>query len=359
MFSWLARVRGGRRLGILLVVAAFLLGIAAAPATAQSDKRVVKVMTYNMDAGTDFLFFLTGTDLGVAFQETYAELAATDFAGRAAALAQALEDEKPYLVSLQEATLWEFVDNTGARTSLIADQLELLVAAVKERHLPYTVVAVQPLTNLFLPVPDLGVNFHFLDRNIVLARTDLSQADLAVSNVKMATFGTFTEPIPGFIQINGWISVDAKIRGKSARFFATHLMSATSLNDPFQPAQGTELIEIMQRSPFPVVLAGDLNSDASGCGAPFNPLDQTPTAQNIVAAGFDDAWTATPRQPCDGLTWPLFLEDINAGQPVQPFERIDLIFEKGFEVLAARVVGTETPYPSDHAGVVATLLIEK
>ncbi len=100
MFSWLARVRGGRRLGILLVVAAFLLGIAAAPATAQSDKRVVKVMTYNMDAGTDFLyFFVTYHRPGRrATHATYEEFLNSGFAGRRGGTGQAHRVEKPDLV---------------------------------------------------------------------------------------------------------------------------------------------------------------------------------------------------------------------------------------------------------------------
>jgi hypothetical protein len=40
-------------------------------------------------------------------------------------------------------------------------------------------------------------------------------------------------------------------------------------------------------------------------------------------------------------------------------ERIDLVFASGTRPVAIERVGTTPPYPSDHAGVVATLLIEK
>ena len=357
MFTWLNHWTGGRALGVLLVAAAFVLGLAAVPASAGSDKRVVKVMTYNMDAGTDFLFFFAyPDDLAAAYAATVDELARSGFDSRAARLADTIASEKPYLVSLQEVTVWDYVTDGGSRIQLLADQLELLIAALEVRGLHYKIVAVQPLTNLMLPVAS-NVNFHFLDRNVILARTDLSQAELALSNARQAQFLATSEPLPGFPQVNGWMSVDAKIRGKSVRFFATHLATQLLPSDPVQEAQGTELVEIASGSPFPVVLAGDFNSDMSGLG--IGP-DQTPTASAIVTAGYTDAWTAV-HQPWEGLTWPLFWEDIYAGvyPDGAPVERIDLIFEKGLEVLDAKVVGVSERYPSDHAGVVATLLIEK
>jgi endonuclease/exonuclease/phosphatase family metal-dependent hydrolase len=110
----------------------------------------------------------------------------------------------------------------------------------------------------------------------------------------------------------------------------------------------------MEQSTLPVILAGDLNSDASGLG--FGP-DQTPTVSMIVGAGYADVWQAL--RPGElGLTWPLYLEDVFAG-PSIPFERIDLIFARDFDFLNVDIVGINSPFPSDHAGVVATLRIEK
>lgn len=344
----------GRAFGILFVLAAFLLVVAAAPASADSDKRVVKVMTYNMDAGTDFVYFFALPDLASAYSATLAELEASDFSGRAGRVADQIAAEKPYFVSLQEVTVWDYVSDTGDRLGLIADQLALLTAALEERDLSYKVLVTQPLTNLYLPLGG-GANFHFLDRNVVLVRTDLTQAELAVSNVQAGTYAATIEPLPGFLQVNGWMSVDAKIRGKNIRVFATHLATPLSATDTTQMLQGQELIQILDASPFPVILAGDFNSDVSGLG--YGP-DLTPTASWIVEAGYKDCWTEL-NAAYEGLTWPLFWEDIYVGLPPGPTERIDLIFAKGFEVLEAKVVGNTSPFPSDHAGVVATLLIEK
>jgi endonuclease/exonuclease/phosphatase family metal-dependent hydrolase len=196
---------------------------------------------------------------------------------------------------------------------------------------------------------------RFLDRNVILARTDLKKSELKLSNVQSGIYEATIAPLPGFPEVmNGWLSVDAKIRGKKLRFFATHLESPLSQNDPTQVLQGMELIEIMQESELPVILAGDLNSDASGLG--IGP-DQTPTAAMIVEAGYADTWqTLHPDEL--GLTWPLYVEDIYAG-PSSPFERIDLIFARDLEVLDVEVVGSSSPFPSDHAGVVATMQIGK
>lgn len=144
-----------------------------------------------------------------------------------------------------------------------------------------------------------------------------------------------------------------KSRGKSLRVFGTHLESPVSPDDPTQVLQGQELITIMGQSKLPVIMAGDLNSDASGLD--IGP-DQTPTAAMIVEAGYADAWqTLHPGEL--GLTWPLYLEDINAG-PANPFERIDLIFARDLQIVDVTVVGGNPPFSSDHAGVVATLRID-
>jgi endonuclease/exonuclease/phosphatase family metal-dependent hydrolase len=354
MVSCLARNRVGRAVGVLLVTIALLLATGAAPAAAQGDKRVLKVMTYNMDAGTDFLYFLAyWPDVGAAYAATLAELQNSGFEARAAALARKIQAEKPDLVALEEVAVWDYVRDDGTRMALLADQLALLKAALHKHKLAYTVVTQQPLSGLGLPLAP-NYNFHYLDRNVVLARADVMPDELAISNVVTQPFSTVTEPLPGIVQVNGWISLDARVRGRHVRFFATHLVS----NDPAaQIAQGAELVQAMNRSPYPVVLAGDFNSDASGLGA--GP-DLTPTAANIAAAGYADAW-ASVQQPWEGLTWPLFWEDVYAGvfPDGVPVERIDLIFSKGLGVQKAKVVGTDLPYPSDHAGVVAWLELNK
>lgn len=337
---------------IMLVIATLTFSVTMSPALADSDKRVVKVMTQNMDAGTDLLFFFV-TDPVSAAKLTYEELLAANFHGRAELLADQIVNQQPYLISLQEVTLWQTIAANG-KAEVLADQLNLIIEALAARHQHYKIVATQNLTDITAPLGD-GSYLSFLDRNVILARTDLKQSELALSNVRSGIYQATITPVPGFPEeLNGWLSVDAKIRGKSLRFFATHLESPISQNDPTQVLQGLELIAIMEQSKLPVVLAGDFNSDASGLG--IGP-DQTPTAAMIVEAGYVDTWQMLhPRET--GLTWPLYLEDIYAG-PSYPFERIDLIFARNMEVLDIVIVGNNPNFPSDHSGVVATLQVEK
>ena len=341
-------------LASILFIGILTLSVTMSPASADSDKRTVKVMTQNMDAGSDLLFFFV-TDPVTATQLTYQELLATDFIGRAQLLADQIVINQPYLISLQEVTLWQTISATGD-PSVLADQLDLIMDALAVRQQQYKVVASQNLTDIIAPLGD-GSYVRFLDRNVILARTDLKKSELKLSNVRSGIYEATISPVPGFPEpLNGWLSVDAKIRGKKLRFFATHLESPISQNDPTQVLQGLELIEIMQQSELPVILAGDLNSDASGLG--IGP-DQTPTAQMIVEAGYADTWqTLHSGEP--GFTWPLYLEDVLAVFPVDLFlERIDLIFARDLEILDVTVVGNSSPFPSDHAGVVATLEIGK
>jgi endonuclease/exonuclease/phosphatase family metal-dependent hydrolase len=348
----------GRRcriLALMLLIATLTLSVTMSPALADSDKRVVKVMTQNMDAGTDLLFFFV-TDPISATELTYEELLAADFSAHAGLLADQIVIQQPYLISLQEVTLWQTISVTG-EIGVLADQLDLIMEALAARHQQYKVVASQNLTDITAPLGD-GFYLRFLDRNVILARTDLKKSELALSNVRSGIYQATIAPVPGFPEaeeLNGWLSVDAKIRGKSLRFFGTHLESPVSSEDDTQVMQGLELIAIMGQSKLPMILAGDFNSDASGLV--IGP-DQTPTAAMIVEAGYDDTWqTLHPGEL--GLTWPLYLEDMFADLPTSPFERIDLIFARNLKILNVAVVGNNSPFPSDHAGVVATLQIEK
>ncbi len=352
MFSMKVVERCSRILAFMLLIAILTLSLTMSPALADSDNRVVKVMTQNMDAGTDLLFFFAISDPILATQLTYNELLAADFSGRAGLLANQIVIQQPYLISLQEVTLWQTISAAG-ETGILADQLDLIMEALAARRQQYEVISVEDLTDITAPLGD-GSYLRFLDRNVILARTDLMHSELALSNVQSGVYAAKIAPVPGFPEeLNGWISVDAKIRGKGLRFFCTHLESPVSQADDTQVRQGQELIGIMAQSKLPVILAGDFNSDASGLK--IGP-DQTPTAAMIVEAGYTDAWqTLHPGEL--GLTWPLYLEDIFAG-PSSPFERIDLIFARDMEILDVEVAGNIPPFHSDHAGVAATLRIE-
>jgi endonuclease/exonuclease/phosphatase family metal-dependent hydrolase len=184
---------------------------------------------------------------------------------------------------------------------------------------------------------------------VLLARTDLSDLTLANIQVHRFTHLLVVNTVVGTLSIpRGWISVDATLKGKTFRFLTTHLESNSST---VRAAQGNELLQVPANTSHPVVFAGDFNSDTDSG-------DQT--YLNLIAAGFVDAWSVTnPGDP--GYTGPLHLEDPYAAST--PSVRIDLVLLlNNVRALDTELVGNEpgdlTPsglWPSDHAGVVATV----
>jgi endonuclease/exonuclease/phosphatase family metal-dependent hydrolase len=105
-----------------------------------------------------------------------------------------------------------------------------------------------------------------------------------------------------------------------------------------------------------VVLVGDLNSNANGDDTSFAYF-------NFVGAGFADAWGLEhPGKVIDTCCNDPYLR--NATPFVDPFGRIDhILFHGDFKVREAHIVGARPSdrirglWPSDHAGVVASLSV--
>src|SRR5947208_4947370 len=110
-----------RRVSIFIGIA-FLLSTAVLPVHADADKRDVKVMTRNMDAGTDLQWFFV-TDVVTATTLTFNEVLASNIPGRAALLADEIGSEMPDLIGLQEVALWE-AGSAGGPATVVLDQLD-------------------------------------------------------------------------------------------------------------------------------------------------------------------------------------------------------------------------------------------
>jgi endonuclease/exonuclease/phosphatase family metal-dependent hydrolase len=289
------------------MVLAMLLCLAAIPSVwAASDKRVVEVMTWNIDAGTDLLYVAAEGLAGV--EPTYLEIKDINFSDRADLLAAEIEDQKPYLISLQEVTRWIASSAQEPEKNLSVDQLDLLMSALAARGQHYEVVAVNQLSDITLPVnpaSDSTFMLRYTDRDVVLARSDLKRSELDISNIRINRYQTILNfPVPETTLVvpilRGWISADVKIRGKRVRFVNTHL---ESFNPTIQEAQAQELVGIMNQTKLPVVLAGDFNSNADQAGSDYP--DDTPTYGDMLEAGYKDVWSELhPDDP--GYTWPLY-----------------------------------------------------
>jgi hypothetical protein len=349
-------------IGLLAVLALFLLGGAATPAWAQAlsdGKGTLRVMTYNVDEGTDYFEVLSAT----TYQEfldavtlTLQNIRATDPPSRAVAIAREISKTQPHLISLQEVTVFR-TGYSPTDMHVEYDLLQLILDELARQGQHYEAIAV--VTQIDVTVPSsTGLLVRATQRNAILARTDMDPADFQLSNIQTAHFATsLTIPniILGTITIpRGWATVDVMFHGAAFRYLCTHLESFSSL---VQILQGLELTSPggPLDTSMPVIFAADTNSVAS------NPLDPTyQTYANFLSAGFTDAWTAVnPGDP--GYTWgqaPLLDNPVSS-----LFQRIDLILVRGgWGVKAAQLVGadpadktTDGLWPSDHAGVVTRL----
>jgi endonuclease/exonuclease/phosphatase family metal-dependent hydrolase len=336
------------------------LGASAAQGNGNESKRVLRFMTRNMDAGTDLnLIFANPGDIPAGVTATLAQVISTDLPGRAKRLADEIRTSQPDFIALQEVTTWR----TGVwgaygcgSTTVLYNQLQLLLDALAARHMAYTPVAVQSLGTI--GAPSLTGCVSIEDRNALLVRADLKPTGIEISNVQTHQYANYLDlsviGMSGFPPIyQGYMSADIKAGSETFRLFNTHLAS-TYVFDPaglLQVAQAGELKTALNDATMPVVLCGDFNSNAEP-----GP-EQTDTVAMIEGVGFSDVWRQF-NPPVTGYTWPLYYEDFASG-PALPVERIDLIFTRGVRTLKVDETGLAAPFASDHAGVVAMMQIGK
>jgi len=350
----------------ILVLVSFSLA-SGSYSLAQDDNqrnRDLPVMTRNMDAGSDFGYILaaamnpdaTRLDLLGAITKTFLEMHMSDYAARADGIASEIQATQPYLIGLQEVTTLRTGVYPGPASTVVDDQLQSLLQSLEKRGLHYRALKIQKNSDIEMPAFDESYNLimvGFADYDVVLMRTDLPTSQLKIEEVQGRYFDAILNfPIGGqdIPFTRGWISVDAKLRGKNYRFVTTHL--ETFVNE-YQAAQAQELLYGPLNTYLPTILAGDLNSDAN---APS--FKNGPAFGILLNGGFVDIWSAL--HPKDaGLTWPYFLEDTN-NPNVTTFQRIDLILTRGDGLVpeSEQLIGVAPVngiWASDHAGVVATL----
>jgi endonuclease/exonuclease/phosphatase family metal-dependent hydrolase len=325
---------------------------ADAPQVAQ---RQLTVASYNLYLGADLTPLFSATtpaDLVQRAGQIYANVVKTDFPARADAIAELLAANPPDIAGLQEVALWE-TGPIGGPLSPSYDFLQLLLDALARHGLVYRPVAVN--ANFSGESPISGTTAaRFGDRDVIIARADLPAAMLKVSDPESHNFAAqlvIPTAIPGlsFTVPRGWSAVDVKVRGKTVRFANTHL---EAFSTPVRNAQGTELAAALATATHPVVLVGDLNS---------RPDDTAGAYGTFAAAGYADAWPVV-HGPDGGFT--SGQSELLDNVPSLLDHRIDYVLyqPRAVEALEADVIGDELDdrtftglWPSDHAGVVATL----
>ena len=354
-----------------LAVAAAVVTAGPIPAHAtppEQAERRFEVMTYNVYLGANLQTLFGVNDPGELIRRAAAVFSHVDrvnFNVRVVAIARQIAEASPDVVGLQELSLWQTAPlSNPALLTTRYDFLTILLRELERQGHPYEAISVNENFSGALPISFTTLG-KFTDRNAIIVRGDLPTSELKTSNPMEGDFDTSLDvPIGGTtIEVQrGWASVDVMIRGKWYQFFATHF---EAFNPLIRLGQVGELVELMSASPYPVVLAGDLNL------YPLGARPEDAAAWNLLAgAGFVDAWaesggavnafTAGQSDDLDNVPSALdnrvdfVLHDSDAYVDGVPSSG-DLVGEE----LDDRTVTVPPLWPSDHAGVVVTLHIAK
>ncbi|HWX86930.1 MAG TPA: endonuclease/exonuclease/phosphatase family protein [Solirubrobacteraceae bacterium] len=367
-------------------VALAVIGVGSAHAehprsvTMMTQNRLVTVMTQNLYQGTEFrnIQGLVGgaPTLEQALAATtadYATYVATRFKDRATQIAAEIAQNRPVLVGLQEVATWHMGAFDPAHPFALPapvseDFVQELVAALAADGMRYAPVSRHDDNfTLAFPIFTPGglVAVGMVESGVILARTDLPPGQLKLSNPQSGTYNARVPLVPnpldpdpphGFQFTNSWQSIDAKVRGTTFRFITTHL-DALAPGGAVSGPQAQELLGGPANTPLPMILAGDMNS-----GPQFSPA----AYDTFLAGGLTDTWTAAglgaPPLTCCHLAPNDLASDPNATYS----EDDDHVFIRGkLGVVDEHLVGDTAPnpapasfiWPSDHAGMVATLAI--
>jgi endonuclease/exonuclease/phosphatase family metal-dependent hydrolase len=343
--------------GVAIAFLAFA-ALIAGPSTVRADDsdRAVRLVTQNMYVGSSFAPLAvakTKQELLVAVATIYNNIVATRPADRAAAMAREIARQRPDLIALQEATLLR-TGTGGPATTVRSDILQSLLDELARLGQRYRAVAIIPGIDAQAPSA-LGFDVRITNQDAILVRADLPPHELEVSNLQIEQFGVkLVTPSPAgpIADPRGWASIDVKLRGSRFRFVTTHL---DSVSPAIRVAQAGELIQNAANTNLPVIMAGDFNIAAD------TALDPSfPAYQAMINAGFTDAWKS--KRPSDpGFT---SHQAENLLNPTSLLDhRIDLVLFRGaFGVSEISLIGNLTAdrtssglWPSDHAGVAATL----
>ena len=318
------------------------------------------VMTYNVYVGGSTDRLLVVENLLQVPQEVanmYNNVIASDFPGRAAAIARSIKTYQPHLIGLQEISLIRRQSPgdrlTGGEPAeeVLFDFLEIMMEALQTEGLNYQVAAKVQNFDIEMPMGSFTEydDVRLTDFDVILARSDVTVSRPVSMNYnsKLTIDSLFIEVL------RGYVAIDATVSGTTYRVVNTHL-EAEALGKESRVAQAQELINNLQNETLPIILLGDFNTVPPD-GAAY---------QILLSAGYVDVWqmdsVGTGNTCCQA---PNLLNQVSGH-----FMRIDQIFVRNLELPVSVMTYTigDKPsdrlasglWPSDHAGVVAHLAFE-
>ena len=328
------------------------------PETDTPASEPLSVMTYNVYLGSSTEPVLAVENLlqvPTEVTNVYNNFIASDFPGRATAIAKSIKTHRPHLIGLQEMSLIRR-QIPGDRISggrvpaeeVVMDFRIVLINALKAEGLDYRIAAEVENIDVEMPMfSETGIiDVRLTDYDVILARSDVRTSDPETENFT----SVLRIDMLGLEVKRGYAAVNAIVDGVRYRFVNTHL---ESFNQDVRVAQTHELIERLSEENLPIVLLGDFNTDAPD-GAAY---------QILIQAAYVDTWQTDVAGAGNTCCQQKDLRNEVSGH----IKRIDQIFvcnsESEVSVLETQTVGDQSSdrlasglWPSDHAGVVATLL---
>ena len=277
----------------------------------------------------------------------YEQVTSTDFAARARGLARAVREDPPDVVCLQEAVRWR----AGGRTT---DFLSMLLEALAAEGLRYRIAAQSVNGEFLFPGRRFGKVF-LTNRNVILRAAGLragSQLSGRFRAQSSATVGGAEGPSVEFNR--GWTAIDVRKNGRSVRVVNAHL----ELPGPAQAKQAEEMAEAIQACDVPVVLAGDFNIDFAngGAGGALGASSFLTDVWRVLQPGAP-GWTGcqAPDLLNEESRLDKRLDAILCSADLAP-QRVRRIAADAESRIESPVNGRRL-WPSDHAGVQATIAI--
>lgn len=329
----------------------------------------IRVMSRNVYIGADVDIVLEADsleDIPVLVAMAYQQLLSTDFADRVNKLADEIEAAEPHLIGLQEMSKF-YIQSPGdmafggqvPATDIFLDFFELLMNALDDRGLDYTMAAVVENSDIELPMVS-GVDslnnptfsdIRIKDHDAILVRGDISFSDPVA--VRYDSMLVADEDLGLYIP-RGYTSVNATVNQTGVVFVNTHIEAVPDI--PLRMAQVTQLLDAYECTSDPVIIVGDFNSQAPS-GTSY---------QYVLSQGYTDAWTQNSLSYSYNPNGNTFGHDSDLRNETSGmFERIDFIFvgadgSPAFNNVV--VVGDEVReksskelWPSDHAGIVTKI----
>ncbi len=241
--------------------------------TTAREPGVVRVATYNLYLGADLSLLFDATSAGELDERSArvaGQLAVTDFARRAPAVARVLAAERPDLVGLQEVTQWS-VRRAGAEPVLRSDFLALLLDALDRAGTPYAARAVNhTFRGSGLEAPD--EELVLAGGDVVLVRAGSGVEPVAERHGRFTTSLRIPTGVPGvgYDVVRGWSRLDVEVDGSPLRFVNTHLEAWSA---DVRAAQRDELLEAVADPAGSAVVVGDFNAPPEELAMPAPYVD--------------------------------------------------------------------------------------